>query len=352
MKKYTIISIQKLPQSEQEIKISIEPKVLDEAFEATILEKAKEIELPGFRKGKVPRDVLLAQFGEMSFLDDAAEKALGEVYSEIITETKIQPIGSPKVTVTKLAKGNPFECTLIIAVIPDIKLPSYKKIAKEIMSQSSDIEISQKDIDDVILEVRKHHAHMELHKNGTFKDHNHQEIKEDELPELTDDTVKQFGDFKNIDDMREKISENLKMEKTTQLKDKRRMDVIEKISEETIIEIPKILIENELDMMIAQFEGDISRAGMTLDSYLQSVNKKIEDIRNEWKETAEKKAKAQLIISKIAVEEKIIADSEKVRTETEKLLTIYPGSDPVRARSYVAMMLTNERVFELFESQK
>lgn len=352
MKKYTIISNQKLPQSEQEIKISIEAQALDEAFETTVLEKAKEIELPGFRKGKVPRDVLLSQFGEMSFLDDAAEKALGEVYSEILAETKIQPIGSPKVTVTKLAKGNPFECTLIIAVIPDIKLPAYKKIAKEIMSHSSDIEITQKEIDDVILEVRKHHAHMELHKNGTLNDHNHPEIKADELPELTDDMVKQFGDFKSIDDMREKISENLKMERTTQLKDKRRMDVIEKISNEAVIDIPKILIENELDMMIAQFEGDISRAGMTLDSYLESVNKKIEDIRNEWKDTAEKKAKAQLIISKIAVEEKIIADSEKVRIETEKLLTIYPGSDPVRARSYVAMMLTNERVFELFESQK
>lgn len=352
MKKYTIISNQKLPQSEQEIKISIESRILDEAFEATVLEKSKEIELPGFRKGKVPRDVLLAQFGEMSFLDDAAEKALGEVYPDLLAETKIQPIGSPKVTVTKLAKGNPFECTLVIAVIPDIKLPSYKKIAKEIMSQSSDVEITQKEIDDVILEVRKHHAHAELHKNGTFSDHNHPEIKETDLPELTDDMVKQFGDFKSIDDMREKISENLKIEKTTQLKDKKRMDTIEKISEETALEIPRVLIENELDMMIAQFEGDISRAGMTLDSYLKSINKKIDAIRDEWKQTAEKKAKAQLIISKIAVEEKIIADSDKVRTETEKLLTIYPGSDPVRARSYVAMMLTNERVFEFFESQK
>jgi FKBP-type peptidyl-prolyl cis-trans isomerase (trigger factor) len=81
-------------------------------------------------------------------------------------------------------------------------------------------------------------------------------------------------------------------------------------------------------------------------------NKMEEEILEEWKETAEKKAKAHLIIQKISDEEKILPDDEKVRAETEKILMVYKDADPIRARSYVAMILTNEKVFEFLENQK
>jgi len=191
-----------------------------------------------------------------------------------------------------------------------------------------------------------------LRKNGVFTDHNHPEVSDTNLPPLDDELVKKLGDFKDVSDMREKLHSNLTQDKKNRSKEKKRMGVIEKIIEKVALDVPIILINNELDTMLAQFEGDISRAGGTLDEYLKTIGKSIEEIRKEWNDTAIKKARAQLLISKIAAEEKLLPDSEKVRAETEKILTMYPDADPVRARSYVAMMLTNEKVFEFFELQK
>jgi FKBP-type peptidyl-prolyl cis-trans isomerase (trigger factor) len=104
--------------------------------------------------------------------------------------------------------------------------------------------------------------------------------------------------------------------------------------------------------MLLEFKSDIERAGLAYEDYLKTVGKKEEEILEEWKETAEKKAKAHLIIQKISDEEKILPDDEKVRAETEKILMVYKDADPIRARSYVAMILTNEKVFEFLENQK
>jgi len=346
------ISIKELPQSEVEIKGTIHTSALDAAFEEAIMEHSKATELPGFRKGKAPRERIIVQFGESFFLNEAAHNALATAYPNLIEENKISPIGHPKVVITKLAKGNPLEFTITVAIVPKISLPDYKKIAHEVMATTNEESVTEKEIDDVIVEVRKHHAHMEMRKNGVFTDHNHPEVSDTNLPPLDDELVKKLGDFKDVSDMREKLHSNLTQDKKNRSKEKKRMGVIEKIIEKVALDVPIILINNELDTMLAQFEGDISRAGGTLDEYLKTIGKSIEEIRKEWNDTAIKKARAQLLISKIAAEEKLLPDSEKVRAETEKILTMYPDADPVRARSYVAMMLTNEKVFEFFELQK
>ncbi len=351
-KNHQTIEIKELPQSEIEIKASIDAPTLEKAFEKALITESKEIEIPGFRKGKVPKEMLLSQFGESFFLEKASNNALSSVYPLIIEENKISPIGHPKVVITKLEKGNPLEFTITVAVVPKISLPNYKKIAKEIMSEKVEESVTDEEVEKMLLEIRKHHAHMEMHKSGAWTDHNHPEVNESDLPEITDELVKKFGNFENLADMKDKLKENLVQEKTVRSKEKRRMDVVEKIINETTIEMPLILVDNELDTMLAQFEGDIMRAGGTMEDYLKTIGKSIEEIRKDWNDTAIKKAKAQLVISKIAAEEKILADKEHVRAESEKILTLYPDADPVRARSYVAMMLSNEKVFEFFESQK
>lgn len=351
-KNYKTIEVKELPGSEVEIKGSIHEDALDKAFEEAVATQSKEVELPGFRKGKAPKEMVVSQFGESFFLEKASSDALSSIYPLIIEDNKISPIGHPKVVITKLAKGNPLEFTITVAVVPKISLPNYKKIAKGIMNEKVEESVTDEEVEKMLLEIRKHHAHMEMHKSGAWTDHNHPEISEIDLPEITDELVKKFGNFENLADMKSKLRENLLQEKSTRSKEKKRMDVVEKIIDETTIEVPLILVDNELDTMLAQFEGDIMRAGGTMEDYLKTIGKTIEEIRKDWNDTAIKKAKAQLVISKIAAEEKIPADKEKVRIESEKILTLYPDADPVRARSYVAMMLTNEKVFEFFEAQK
>lgn len=351
-KHYTNIEVRELPHSEIEISGEIDASFLDECFGTALESMIKNAEFPGFRKGKVPKEILIQRVGELSILEEAAHTALDLEYPKIIIEKKIQFIGRPRIQITKLAKGNPLGFTIHTSVVPSFSLPPYKAIAKKEIAKEENLEATEKEIDDVLSEMQKHQAHMKLHESGNKHDHANPNIEEKDLPVIDDAFAKTMGDFKDLADMKEKIKENLGTEKKNRIKEKKRTAIMETIINETKIDTPEILIESELEKMLLEFKGDIERAGLSYDDYLKTVTKTEEQIRAEWKETAEKKAKAHLIISKIADEEKISPDEEKVRRETEKILMMYKDADPVRARAYVAMILTNEKVFEFLENQK
>ena len=94
-----------------------------------------EVTIDGFRKGKVPENVLVSKVGDMAILEEMAELALSKIYPEIIIKEKIDAIGRPEISITKLAKDNPLEFKIVTAVLPEVKLGDYKKIAKEITKE-------------------------------------------------------------------------------------------------------------------------------------------------------------------------------------------------------------------------
>jgi FKBP-type peptidyl-prolyl cis-trans isomerase (trigger factor) len=352
MKHYINVNTKELPQSEVEITGEIEADFLSAKFDQALGNIAKSLDIAGFRKGHVPNNIALEKAGEMNILEEAAQLALEEEYPKIIEEKKLPVIGHPKINLTKLARGNVLGFKIVVAIVPKFSLPNYLDIAKKIGNKKEEVMVTIPEIENVILEVRKHHAHMELHKKGEFTDHNHTPVEEKDLPELNDELVKQFGDFKNIADLKEKIKENISKEKEIQIKEKKRLSILEEIISKTEIDVPEVLIDSELEKMLAQFTDDVSKTGLTFDDYLKSIKKEKEDLKKEWRDTAIKKAKVQLIVTEIADKEKIMPKSEEIQKETEKLLIMYQGADPLRARIYVAMMLTNEKVFDFLENQK
>jgi len=90
----------------------------------------EDIKVDGFRKNMVPENVLAAKVGEFVIDQETAELALSRAYMNILIDRKIDAIGRPQVTITKLARGNPLEFKIITAVVPEVKLPDYKKIAQ------------------------------------------------------------------------------------------------------------------------------------------------------------------------------------------------------------------------------
>lgn len=348
-KHYQNIKIQELPQSEIRIEGEIESSYFDEKFEETLSTFSKTIEIDGFRKGHAPKDLALKQANEVALLEEAARMALEEEYPKIIDEKKLQVLGRPEVVFTTLTRGNNLGFTITVSIQPKISLPNYKKFAQEI-HEVKEHEPTEDELNAVVTEIRKQHAHIKMHKSGELQNHDHPPIKESDLENLTDSLVKEFGNFNTVDDFKIHIKENLQKEKEQKSKEKNRMEIIEMILKNTSIDTPKALIESELEKMMAQFEDDIARAGMRTDDYLKHLNKTREDITKEWRDIATKKANIQLIITEIAEKEKIFPDSQTIQNETTKLLTLYKDADPVRARIYVAIMLTNEKVFEFLES--
>ena len=349
-----------------EIEITAEISVEDLArFRASALKKfGEKTKLDGFRPGHIPEKVLLDRVGEQVILEEAAQKALADVYPRIVKAENLDVIGRPEVTITKLAPGNPLGFKIKTAILPTFELPDYKVETQKVLSKEEKIEVTDKEVDDIILDIRKTRAKSEQKqknkstpsildtKGNPLSTKTSKKETDDELPELTDNTVKTFGDFKSVSDFRNRIKENLKKEKEVRAKEKKRVEMSEVLVKKTNMELPNVLIENELHKMFSQFKDDIARMGLDYDEYLKKVDKTEEKLREEWRKVAEKKAKFQLILNKIAKTESITPDPKVVEQEVAHLLEHYKDADKNRVRIYVETLITNEKIFAFMEGKK
>lgn len=349
-------NIEKLDKSRVKITHSI-PWENWNSHEDKSLEKLSGLlDIPGFRKGHIPQEIAKKNINDMMLLEEMAERAISECYLDIIKENEIDAIGRPEVSITKIARGETLEFTVTTAVMPEVKLADYKKISNEEKSKEeykNEPVIEDGEVEKVLKDLQKMRAHQKMHegeKEGE-ENHDHGEIKDEDLPELNDEFAKSFGKFETMEELKNKIIENIKMEKSVAQKDKLRMNILEKIIEGTEVEVPEVFVESELEKMIAKMQGDIMQAGFSFEEYLKQIGKSIEDLSAEWRTDAEKRAKLQIIIFEISKKENLKPDAEQVKKETDAIVNMYKDADPARASAYVEQMLTNEKVFEFLESK-
>ena len=344
-KLYENIKINKLPNSEVEVSGEIPVNVSDTYKGKAIKKLGEGATVPGFRKGHIPEPILIKHLGETHVLEEVARLALADAYPAIIQEHTIDAIGSPQIAITKLAPGNPIEFKITSAVMPDVTLPNYTQIAKEETGKNSEsAEVTDKEVDGAIENIRKQYASSQQKQDGSKA--------EVELPVLNDEFVKKLGDFKGVSDFKEKVSENMKKEKEWKAREKKRVSISDEIVKQSTIPLPEIFVESELSKMLAQFKGDIKQMGLEEKEYLKKINKTEEDLRKEWRADAEKRARLQLVLNKIAQEEKISAPKDEVDKAVNHFLEHHKDADKDRLRIYFESVITNEKVFQFLEGQK
>ncbi len=352
-KHYKDIKLSPLPERELEIIGLITAEKMGLMREKALKKLKEKIELPGFRKGNAPDSLVAQKVGEGSILEEAAEIALTEEYPNILEEHKIDAIGRPEITITKIGIGSDMEFKIKTALMPEVKLADYKKIAGKVLSKKAeDVSATDKDVEDVIQNIRENLAHEKVHAEaGGGHEHNHRKIEESDLPEVNDEFAKMLGNFENLEEMKKKIRENLSKEKEMKAKDKKRTEILEKIIEESTIDLPKIIVDGEMEKMLAQFKDDIAKSGISYEDYLKHIKKTEDDLRLEWKDASVKRAKSQVVLNTIAKDENIAPKEDEIKKEMENILSHYKDADRFRVRMYVETFLTNELVFKFLEKE-
>jgi len=341
-------SVKNLGNSEIEIIGSITWEDFSPRRAEAIEHIGSKMEFDGFRKGKAPENLIIQKVGEMGVLEHMAEHAIMDIYPSIITEHK------------------QLEFTITTAIMPGIKLPNYKKIAHDVATKkeyTDNIIITDEEIKSAIIQLRKMRFQQSLvNKSSSLKNEKDSDItipeisdiKDEDVPELTDEDVKEYGKFESLSDFTEKLKENMRQEKIQRMKEKKRIEIIESIIKETAIETPKILIDYELDRMMAQMEHDITISGNTFDDYVKQIKKTREELRTEFTPDAKKHANLQLIITAISSEEKLKINEIKFKDEMENIKKLYSEHkdfDENRAAVYIKSILQNQAVFEFLEQQ-
>jgi trigger factor len=351
--------------SEVEIQVTLPYKDIEPIYNKVKEDAINNMEVDGFRKGKVPQDIAEKNINTMKILEETAHRAISEKYIDILKQEDIKAIGQPNISITKIAEGSDLEFKIVTAVLPEVSLGDYKKIAKDINKKEKDLEVSDADVDKALLNLRKMKAQRDISEQAQKeKEDNSEEekeqkvpgiedIKEEDLPELNDELAKEFGPFEGVDDLKTKLKENLKAEKESKAIEKVRIETIDTILESAKIEVPKMMVDYELDKMMHEFEGNISMSGMKFDEYLSSINKTRDDYRKEWKEQANKRAKTQLMLNHIAAHENIEPSDEEIDAEVTKIMNQYKDQNIQEnsVKAYVSSVLTHQKVFEFLERQ-
>jgi FKBP-type peptidyl-prolyl cis-trans isomerase (trigger factor) len=342
-KNYKIVD-KKEENKELTITVEISSDYLKDFRDRAIKSVGKEVEVKGFRKGEAPEKMVIDKVGEMAVLQEQAYISLNDLIPKIILEEKIEAITNPKIEITKMTPSEDLQFKATFALMPKIELPDYKKIAKEV-KKTDKVEVTDKEVDEYIDYIRKQKAEAEYMQKKTSGEEVDEKDKE-KLPELNDEFVKSLGDFENVEAFKNQLKENMQKDKEMKADQGRKIEIIENIIKEADVEIPSVLIDEEVEKMSQNFRAQIESMKMNFDDYIKQIGKSEEEMKKEWRVDAEKRVKTDLILPKIAKAEDIKPDADRVSKELEHLKEHHKDINEDHAKVYITHALTNEKVFD------
>lgn len=149
---------EKKDNNQGELTFEIAPDKIKEGLEKAFQRTKKNLAVPGFRKGRVPRQIFNQMYGEEALYQDALNIVLPEAYDAAIKEAGIEPVDQPQVDVESMDKDQPWVLKAVVTVKPDVKLGEYKGLS--VTKQNT--RVYQKDIDAEIEKQRQQQAELVL----------------------------------------------------------------------------------------------------------------------------------------------------------------------------------------------
>lgn len=289
------VLVNRLPKSKAELEIKIPAAEFDKFREKAVFNLGKDLEVSGFRKGKAPKEIIEKEIGQKKILDEAAEIAIKESYPKAVLENKVEAISRPEIEILKLAQGNPFEFKARIWVMPEIKLPDYRKVASQIRKR--EVEVTKEEI------------------------------------------------------------EKLRLEKERIEKERVRQEIIEKIAKESELEIPEVLVKEEQRRIMERIKTVVPQTlQISFEDYLKKLGKSEQELFASFLGEAEQKVKNFLVLKEIGKKENIKPSEEEIEEEVKKVLKQYPNSeksnnfDLEQLKSYTKEIIKTEKIFQFLEN--
>lgn len=376
--------------TKKKVEIEVSAEDFNNYYSQTLKKISADAEIPGFRKGKVPENMVEKRVTKEGVLSEAAEIAIRESWAKFLAESKEEAISQPQVEVIKIAKGNPLVFTAEFEILPEIKLPKLDSAKVE----KKEVEVTDQEVEDAIKWIQQSRAKYSEKISGAedgdlveftfscldiendpekkdrivlgkghyiegledtlrgmkreevreFETQHPQEKKEKkikisvkvdsvkkvEIPEINDEWVKGLG-FNTVEELKKDIKEGIKKDKEVAEIQRVREESIKKLIEKTEIEVPKTLIKREQDFMLNNIkERCLSELKINFEEYLKQVKKTEEEITKELEEIAKEKVKGFLVLHQIVKDEKIKVTEEEISQKIEEMLNQYPNKEEIK----------------------
>ena len=148
------LQVEKLEHNMAKLTVEVAAEDVEKALQAAYLKQRKQINIPGFRKGKVPRQMIEKMYGPEVFYDEAANNMIPDAYAKAYDESELDIVSQPKIEVVQMEKGKPFIFTAEVATKPEVTLGDYKGLKVDKVSTR----VTQKEADEEIEKERERNA--------------------------------------------------------------------------------------------------------------------------------------------------------------------------------------------------
>lgn len=387
--------------------------------------------VPGFRKGHVPKSVLENRYGKGLFYEDALYLAAQEYYTQFLDKnSKVTPVSRPELEDKSVKIGDKgVTFAVVVTLRPEVTLGEYKGLTVE-KTQSQ--QVTDADVDAEIQRLRERNARyievtdrpvqegdevnldycgkidgvafeggtaqkqtlvigshtfipgfeeqlvgMNLEETKdiqvTFPEDYHAEdlkgknavftctvhgISVKQLPEVDDEFAKDASEFSTMEEFKADIRKTLQAKNDKLAADQDESKLVETIVENAKMEIPDVMIEEQIDDYVQDFRYQLSYQGLSLENYFKYTNSDMQQLRSNYRERAQKAVRTRLVFEEIVKAEKIKATAKKVDAKIKQYAeTIGKSFDEVKAglqeqeKYYFENQVITEALMELIKSQ-
>jgi trigger factor len=389
------VELEELEKNKVLIKVEVPAEDVKKAIDRAFRDLSREVFIPGFRKGKVPRRVLQARLGMEPIYEEVKQSNLPEYYSEALKQLGIEPIDEPDIDIDEIEieEGKPLAFDATVEIKPRVEVENYEGVQVE----KPDEEVSEENIAAVLDNMREKFAQLEVASgkaltdgdyalidfDGTVNDQSIEggaandfmlevgseniwpefneemrgkrkgdildikvkmpdqypdedmagkvasfkviikEVKVKKLPDANDDFAKEASKFDTLEELRDDIKGKLEEAKKTQAEESVRMQVLEELSKNLEVDIPQKMIEDYSHQRRDEMESRLASRGISLDSYLKSVEYTEERLEEEFAEEAERLIRNELVLDAVIRAEGIELSDVEVGEEIERMAAVF-----------------------------
>ncbi len=404
-------SLQNLSKTKVEISFSVNAEEWDKDVKDSYNKNKHKYSLEGFRKGKVPMNILVKRYGIEFFYEEALDDSLNRVYGEILDKEKLDVVSRPEVDIKEVSKDG-VKATITVTVRPEATLGQYTGLTitrESAVATDEEIENAMKreqdkrarlvtkdgkaaDGDTVVIDysgsvdgvkfeggtAEKYSLALGSHsfipgfeeqlvgmKAGDEKDievtfpENYtaelagkkaifaikmHEVQVKQLPEIDDEFVKDIDDELNtVAEWKEKLAKSISDTKKQNSENKLESDIIDAIINNSEMEIPDCMVDEEVDYRIQELEMDMKRYGLKFADYLKYTGTTVEKLKEEQRPECLHNIKARLVIEAVCKKESLTVKAEEVKAKLDEM----PDKESIQG-DYVSRMANEMLVEKLF----
>jgi trigger factor len=148
------VQVENLEKSMAKLTIEVSAEELEKAIQAVYLRQKNKFNIPGFRKGKVPRNIIEKMYGTGVFYEDAANALIRDNYPGAADESGVDIVSRPSIDIVQIETGKPFIFTAEVAVRPEVKLGKYKGVTVT----KVDVSVTDEEVDEAVAKERDNNA--------------------------------------------------------------------------------------------------------------------------------------------------------------------------------------------------